>query len=347
MTMSDTQRRYLIVGPSWVGDMVMAQSLFITLKELYPDCLIDVIAPEWSLPVLERMPQVNQGIALAIGHGEFSLLKRIKIGLSLRQQRYTHSIVLPRSWKSALVPFFAKAKVRTGFRGEMRFGLLNDIRQLNKKVLKQTVQRYVSHAYVAEADQAPKIPFPRLEVDSINRERLIEDLNLNLGRPVIAMMPGAEYGPAKQWPEKHYKELASLLIDKGYQVWIIGSVKEKELGDTIVEDLGEHAINLSGKTELVDTVDLLSCAEQVVTNDSGLMHVAAAVGVMLNVVYGSSTPDYTPPLTSDEKMNILYEALSCSPCFERVCPLGHTDCLIRIKEKKVYDLMISYSKAQY
>ena len=109
MTMPDTQRRYLIVGPSWVGDMVMAQSLFITLKELYPDCLIDVIAPEWSLPILERMPQVNQGIALAIGHGEFSLLERIKKGLALRANKYTHSIALPRSWKSALVPFFSGA----------------------------------------------------------------------------------------------------------------------------------------------------------------------------------------------------------------------------------------------
>lgn len=331
------QRRYLIVGPSWVGDMVMTQSLFITLKELYPDCLIDVIAPEWSLPVLERMPQVNQGIALAIGHGEFSLLERIKKGLALRANKYTHSITLPRSWKSALVPFFAKAKVRTGFRGEMRFGLLNDIRQLNKKVLKQTVQRYVSHAYIAEADQAPKIPFPRLEVDSINRERLIEELNLNLGRPVIAMMPGAEYGPAKQWPENHYKELATLLIDKGYQVWVIGSVKEKELGDTIAGDLAEHAINLSGKTELVDTVDLLSCAEQVVTNDSGLMHVAAAVGAKLNVIYGSSTPDYTPPLAVKEKLNIFYLDLECSPCFQRVCPLEHTNCLNNISAKLLFE----------
>ena len=340
MIMSDTQRRYLIVGPSWVGDMVMAQSLFITLKELYPDCLIDVIAPEWSLPILERMPQVNQGIALAIGHGEFSLLERIKKGLALRANKYTHSIALPRSWKSALVPFFVKAKVRTGFRGEMRFGLLNDIRQLNKKILKQTVQRYVSHAYVAEVDQAPKIPFPRLEVDSINRERLIEELSLNLGRPVIAMLPGAEYGPAKQWPEKYYKELASLLRDKGYQVWVIGSVKEKELGDTIVEGLGEHAVNLSGKTELVDTVDLLSCVEQVVTNDSGLMHVAAAVGAKLNVIYGSSTPDYTPPLASEKNMNILYKALPCSPCFKKVCPLGHTNCLLEITVDNVYSKMI-------
>ncbi|MCW8831076.1 MAG: lipopolysaccharide heptosyltransferase II, partial [Gammaproteobacteria bacterium] len=200
--MSEQPRRYLIVGPSWVGDMVMAQSLFITLKKLYPDCIIDVVAPEWSLPILERMPQVNRGIALAVKHGEFSLLKRIKTGLSLREKGYTHSIILPRSWKSALVPFFARAKTRTGYRGEMRYGLLNDIRQLDKNILKQTVQRYVAHAYEADLNQAPEIPFPELEVDTGNRERLIKKLGLDMSRPVIAMMPGAEYGPAKQWPEK-------------------------------------------------------------------------------------------------------------------------------------------------
>lgn len=338
--MSDTPRRYLIVGPSWVGDMVMAQSLFNTLKKLYPDCIIDVIAPAWSLPILERMPQVNRGIALAVGHGEFSLLRRIKLGRSLRKYAYSHAIVLPRSWKSALVPFFAGAKVRTGYRGEMRYGLLNDIRQLDKKLLRQTVQRYVVHAYDSDFNQVPDIPFPCLEVDASNRERLIKELGLDLVRPVIVMMPGAEYGPAKQWPEKHYRQLAKLLIDKGYQVWVIGSGKEKALGQTVIEGLGQHAINLCGRTELVDAVDLLSCAEHAVTNDSGLMHVAAAVGIKLSVIYGSSTPDYTPPLTDGAAIH--YRNLDCSPCFKRNCPLGHLDCLIGIDANQVYMKIVQH-----
>ncbi len=335
--MPETPRRYLIVGPSWVGDMVMAQSLFITLKQQYPDCIIDVIAPEWSLPILERMSQVNQGIALSVKHGEFSLFKRIKTGLSLRRQGYSHSIVLPRSWKSALVPFFSGAKIRTGYCGEMRYGLLSDIRQLDKKILRQTVQRYVAHAYECSINQEPEISFPELEVDIGNRERLIKKLGLDMSRPVIAMMPGAEYGPAKQWPEKYYQELAALLIDKSYQIWVIGSAKEKELGKTVVDELGEYAVNLCGKTELVDAVDLLSCAEQVITNDSGLMHVAAAVGVKLNVIYGSSTPDYTPPLT--DRMVVHYRNLDCSPCYKRRCPLEHLDCLIGIDANQVYKKM--------
>ena len=335
--MSDAPRQYLIVGPSWVGDMVMAQSLFITLKQQYPDCSIDVIAPEWSLPILERMPQVNKGIALAIRHGEFSLLSRIKKGLSLRECDYTHSIVIPRSWKSALIPFFAKAVVRTGYRGEMRYGLLNDIRQLDKNLLKQTVQRYVAHAYDYKQNTVADIPFPRLHVDTANRGKLIKALDLDLSRPVIAMMPGAEYGPAKQWPEKYYRELAILLIEKGFQIWIIGSAKEKIVADSIVEGLGSYAVSLCGRTELVDTVDLLSCATQVVTNDSGLMHVAAAVDVQVNVIYGSSTPDYTPPLTS--RCNIMYLNLDCSPCFQRTCRLGHLNCLKKITAQSVFESM--------
>jgi len=316
--------------------MVMAQSLFITLKKLYPGCVIDVVAPEWSLPVLQRMPQVNQGIALPVRHGEFSLIRRIKLGRGLRDNKYTHAIVLPRSWKSALVPFFARAKIRTGFKGEMRYGLINDIRHLDKKILKKTVQRYVAHAYEGMAE-APSTPFPELNVDIANRDRLTKELGLDLSRPVIAMMPGAEYGPAKQWPEDYYRQLIGMLIEKGYQVWVLGSEKEKALGKSITGAFDSNAINLCGKTELVDVIDLLSCVEQVVTNDSGLMHVAAAVGIKLNVIYGSSTPDYTPPLALDEKMNIFYKNLECSPCFKRVCPLNHTDCLVGISAKDVYE----------
>lgn len=338
--MPDDQRRYLIVGPSWVGDMVMAQSLFITLKNKYPDCLIDVVAPQWSLPVLARMLQVNQGIALPVLHGEFSLLTRIKTGSGLKLNRYTHAIVLPRSWKSALVPFFAGAKIRTGYRGEMRYGLLNDIRKLDKNVLRQTVQRYVAHAYEAGANSVPEIPYPRLEVDNTNRDRLLGSLNLALDKPVICMMPGAEYGPAKQWPIEYYAELAGKLVDKGYRVWVMGSNKEKNLGKEIAADR-DGVFDLCGKTDLIDVIDLLSCAEQVVSNDSGLMHIAAAVGVKLNVIYGSSTPDYTPPLAADEMLNVFYLDMECSPCFERNCPLGHTLCLRSIGADEIFVKMTS------
>jgi len=334
--LSAKQRRYLVVGPSWIGDMVMAQSLFITLKQQYPDCLIDVLAPRWSLPILKRMPEVNKGIAVNVSHGEFSFFKRRSLGLGLRSKQYSHAIVIPRSWKSALVPFFADIPVRSGYKGELRFGLLNDIRPLDKEVLKQTVQRYVAHAFKNKIVEAPVIAFPKLEVDHKNQSKLVGQLGLKLDRPVICMMPGAEYGPAKQWPIEYYAGLAGLLVDAGYQVWIIGSDKDKAAGDKIAASKQDGVENLCGKTQLVDTVDLLSCAESVVTNDSGLMHVAAAVGIEVNVIYGSSTPDYTPPLTTDDRKNIFYLGLDCSPCFKRVCPLGHTDCLNNISYNDVF-----------
>ena len=337
-------RRYLVVGPSWIGDMVMAQSLFITLKQKHPDCVIDVLAPAWSLPVLERMPQVNRGVSSDTSHGEFSLFKRRALGRSLRGQ-YSHAIVLPRSWKSALVPFFAGIPVRTGYRGEMRYGLLNDIRELDKQKLTQTVQRYVALGRDREEERAagggaPVTPFPALRADRERLPELMSRLGLKAGR-TVCMMPGAEYGPAKQWPLDYYGRLARRLVEAGWQVWILGSGKDADASDKIAGFCPQGVYNLCGKISLADAIDLLAAAESAVSNDSGLMHVAAAVGTKLTVIYGSSTPDYTPPLADEENTNIFYLGLECSPCFERVCPLGHTRCLTEITDDVVFDAVHS------
>ena len=317
--------------------MVMAQSLFITLKQQHPDCLIDVLAPEWSLPILKRMPEVHEGISADVGHGEFSFFKRRRLGLSLKSRNYTHAIVMPRSWKSALIPYFAGVPVRTGYRGEMRYGLLNDIRHLDKQVLKQTVQRYVAHAFPRNPSVAPEVPFPHLRTDSENQANLLANFGLKLQKPVVCMMPGAEYGPAKQWPIEHYAELAVSLVAAGMQVWILGSDKDVIIGNQIIDTSDDNIYNLCGKTRLVDTVDLLACAKSVVSNDSGLMHVAAAVGIEVNVIYGSSTPDYTPPLTTEELKNIFYLGMDCSPCFSRTCRFQHYHCLTEINPREVLE----------
>jgi len=202
-------------------------------------------------------------------------------------------------------------------------------------VLKQTVQRYVAHAYQARPAAAGDIPLPVLQVDKTNKARLLEQYGLTLERPVVCMMPGAEYSPAKRWPIAFYAELAATLAENGWQTWILGSDKDKAAADKIAGSGNEHIYNLCGKTQLVDTVDLLACAGSVVSNDSGLMHVAAAVGADLKVIYGSSTPEYTPPLTEENKRTIFYMNLSCSPCFERTCKFGHYDCLTGIKPEQV------------
>lgn len=325
--------RILVAGPAWVGDMVMAQSLFITLKQQEPDCIIDVLAPGWSLPLLARMPQIHRAIAVPIGHGELGLARRWRVGRELRSAHYDRAIVLPRSMKAALIPFFAKAKVRSGYRGEMRFGLINDIRPLDKAVLTQTVQRFVALGLPAAAPLPPPIPQPQLTVSSAAQQRLIATLQLDMSRPVVAFMPGAEYGPAKQWPIDYYAMLAQQLSHEGYGVWVLGSRKEQAAGEVIATQGGSAVRNLCGATQLVDTIDLLALCRGAVSNDSGLMHIAAAVGTPLVAIYGSSTPAYTPPLT--KRVQILYRGLACSPCFERVCPKGHTECLTGIAPQQV------------
>jgi len=319
-----SHERILVIGPAWVGDMVMAQSLFITLKQNRKQAMIDVVASQWSLPLLARMPEVNQGISLPVQHKQLGLGKRWALGRRLRHNDYHQAIVLPRSYKAALVPFFAGIPRRTGYRGEMRYGVINDIRTLDKSVLTQTVQRYVALGLEGDATTPPSLPYPHLEIDHANQARLIKDLRLITDKPVIGMMPGAEYGPAKQWPIEKYIALAEKLTAAGQQVWVFGSNKERELGEHIASGNNDVS-NLCGKTRLEDVVDLVALCDKVVSNDSGLMHVACATGVEVIAIYGSSSPLYTPPLS--DKATIVYKNLECSPCFARTCKYGHLNCL--------------------
>ena len=245
----------LVIGPSWIGDMVMAQSLFITLQRKHPGAKIDVVAPAWSVPVIARMPQVSEAIVSPTEHGEFALGKRRRLGRSLRQRHYQRAIVLPRSFKSALVPWFANVPLRTGFRGEMRFGLLNDIRPLDKSVLDQTVKRFV--ALGLDAGEAPAdIPYPSLLSSAAQQALAVEALGLDAGRPAVALMPGAEYGPAKCWPLAHFAELANGLDEAGFATWVLGSGKDSAAGAWIAGN--SPAVDLCGKT-----VDELAWGERI------------------------------------------------------------------------------------
>jgi len=322
--------KVLVVGPSWVGDMVMAQALFRALAARIPTPEIHVLAPPWSVPLLARMPEVERSIELEAGHGELKLGLRRALGVRLRAERYTEAIVLPRSLKAALVPWFARIPRRTGFRGEWRYGLLTDMRDLDDR-LDQTVKRFVALGLDARATLPSPLPRdwrPRLRVDSANQARLLREHGLG-AEPLVALMPGAEYGPAKRWPAASFAALASALASVGRSVLLLGSAKERDLGEEIRALAASAGVrNLCGATALGDVVDLLAAAAAAVSNDSGLLHVAAAAGTPVVAIYGSSSPTYTPPLTDDA--TIVYRALYCSPCFARECPLGHLRCLREI-----------------
>lgn len=326
--------RVLIAGPAWVGDMVMAQSLFIALKQHDPDCRLDVLAPAWSMPMLERMPEVERGIELPTGHGELGWGKRRTLGRRLRADGYDRAIVLPRNAKASLVPWFARVPVRTGFRGEFRYGLINDMRRLDKQVLPQTVQRYLALGQALDAPLPPAVPSPSLQVDAENRTALFQRFGLDEAKPYVALLPGAEYGPSKQWPVEHFGAFAQRLRNAGITPLVLGSPKEYELGETIAGYAAPAVVNLCGQTSLVDVVDLLAGCVGAVSNDSGLMHVACAVEIPVVVLYGSSSPVFTPPLSA--QASILDLELDCSPCFERTCPLGHRRCLTEMSPDMVW-----------
>ena len=313
--------------------MVMAQSLFMTLRDGDPSCEIDVLAPKWSLRLTARMSEVNCGIEWPLGHGRLGLLRRLSFGQELRSRKYRQAIVLPNSLKSALVPLFAHIPTRTGYRGEMRYGLINDMRVLDPSRLPQTVQRFVALGLEPDEVLPRSVPRPHLVADPINAKNVRKRLGLSLAGPVVCMAPGAEYGPAKQWPLEHYAALVRWLIAQGVQVWLLGSARDKLVGDRITELAGGQGRNLCGLMELDDSLDLIAQADVVITNDSGLLHVAAALRRPLVAIYGSSTPAHTPPLS--DYATTIYLGLECSPCFERSCPLGHTRCLTEISVSQV------------
>ncbi|MEH6357801.1 MAG: lipopolysaccharide heptosyltransferase II [Pseudomonadales bacterium] len=321
--------KILIVGPSWVGDMVMAQTLFIALKSEHPDAIIDVLAPQWSRPILERMPEVNAALDMPVGHGSLQLGMRRKLGQQLSREGYDQAIVLPNSLKSSLVPFFAGIPKRTGWRGEMRYGFLNDIRLLNKTRYPLMIERFIALGSKSGAALPDPLPRPNLVVNQANVAKSLEKYALDLTRPVLALCPGAEFGEAKRWPANHYATVAQHKINEGWQVWLFGSEKDHAVAEQIkaqlTEKAREHSVNLAGQTSLADAVDLMSSADAVVSNDSGLMHIAAALGRPLVVLYGSSSPDFTPPLS--DQVKVLRTGIECSPCFKRECPLGHLKCL--------------------
>lgn len=325
----------LIIAPAWVGDMVMAQSLFKVLKTQHAGAAIDVLAPGWTLPLLERMPEVRNAIDMPLGHGDLKLGTRRRLALGLRGEKYDQAIVLPNSLKSALVPYWARIPKRTGFVGEMRQWLLNDCRRLDKQRLPMMVQRFVALGLPDGATLSGAVPGPQLISEPVNGHAAAQRLGLavNNSKSVLALCPGAEFGASKQWPEEYYAQLAKTWIEKDWQVWLFGSANDRAVCENISTLAGDGCKNIAGHTSLEEAIDLLAMAAFVVTNDSGLMHVAAALQRPMVAIYGSSDPAFTPPLSETAQVERL--GLDCSPCFKRECPLGHLKCLKDLSPERV------------
>ncbi len=311
---------------------MLMQPMLLRLKQRFPDSRIDVLAPPWTVFLLDQIPEVDAVIVNPFPHGALHLLARYRLGKLLQGSHYDAAYVLPNSLKSALVPFFANIPQRTGFIGEMRYWLLNDARRLDKVKLPLMVERFAQLAE-ATSNEIHTIPHPHLSVTDEARQQVLLKLELTLDHPVAIFCPGAEYGSAKRWPVQYYAELAQKLRAQGYAVWLIGSPKDREVAEKIVS-LGNQAVrNLCGTTNLSDAIALLSCASLVVSNDSGLMHIAAALDRPMLAIFGSSSPQFTPPLSDNAQ--VLKLDLPCSPCFKRECPLGHFNCMMQLTPSEV------------
>ncbi len=333
--------KILVVGPSWVGDMMMAQTLFLLLHQQQVDLQIDVLAPAWSLPLLSRMPEVNQAITSPFVHGELELRKRYRLGKSLRASQYGQAIVLPNSLKSALIPFWAKIPKRTGWLGEKRYGLLNDIRYLDKNALPKMVQRFSALAFASDEFLPERLPIPKMNISADQQDQALSTHQLtHPQKPVLALCPGAEFGVSKQWPEEYYAAVANHYLSKACDVWLFGSQNDVPTANTIQDKTGGRCVNLVGKTKLAEAIDLMSLVTFVVTNDSGLMHIAAALGKPLVAVYGSTSPDFTPPVSDKAFIAQAKGDIPCRPCFQRTCSLQHHDCMQKLLPEQVIDLIV-------
>lgn len=325
--------KILVVAPSWIGDTILAQPLLALLKRRHPAARIEVLAAGWSAPLLARMAEVDAVIASPFRHGEFGFGARRALGRRLATADFSAAYVLPNSWKSALVPFFARVSRRIGYQGESRYLLLNERHRLDTARHPQLVQRYA-----ALAGPLPDIlPRPSLTSTAEQQQAARRALKLPLDHAPVIFCPGAEYGPAKRWPAQHFAALARLVATPQDPVWLIGSDKDAAVGDNIAAAAGGAALNLCGHSNLEQAIDLIAGARWVVSNDSGLMHVAAALERPLVALYGSSSAGYTPPLSPNAR--IVSRNLPCSPCFKRECPLGHFDCMNGILPQQVADLM--------
>lgn len=325
--------KILVVGPAWVGDMVMAQVLFKAIKQHAPHCQLDVVAPAWSIALCERMPEVHAVIPLPCQHGEWGWAKRRCLAKQLEAEHYAIAYVLPNSWKAALIPFLAKIPIRIGWFGEARVGLLNQWRRLDKKKHPLMIQRFAALANRFNPVPVASIALPKLVCRLEDQQALVTAHHLDLSKPVLVLAPGAEFGPAKIWSAAYFAEVANQYLNQGWQIWLLGSPNDSEAGQTIQSLTQNQCVNFIGKTTLATAMDLLSLAQAIVCNDSGMMHIATALGKTVVAVFGSTSAQFTPPLGS--RAQVLQLKLACQPCFQRTCRYGHYDCLKQLKPQQV------------
>jgi heptosyltransferase-2 len=327
--------RLLVIAPNWIGDAVMAQPLLQLLRQQQPDAIIDVLAPAWVAPVLRAMAEVNEIIQTPFQHGALQLKERWRFAQQLRARGYSAAYVLPNTIKFALIPWMAGIPLRVGYRGESRYGLINRMHFDDKLQPRPMVPFYAALAFPPAPELPAQLPKPKLTLDTERIAAVLAELKLDASQSIIVMAPGAEFGPAKRWPEQHFATLAQQIqqSDKEAQIVLLGSGKDVEVCNRIAA-LAPQVKQLAGKTSLYQAVALIAAATAVVSNDSGLLHIASAFNRPVLAIYGPTDPDHAPPFSSVAHSFSL--RLDCAPCRQRVCPLGHQDCMQKLLPAQVW-----------
>ena len=325
----------LLIAPQWIGDAVMTEPLLRVLAQRGET--LSVAAMPWVAPIYRAMPHVDEVIELPFPRGGLHWGARRNLASQWRG-RFERAYVGPNSWKSALLPWMAGIPVRVGYHGEARLGLLNQ-RLPNPE--KNHRGAMVAHYLALAQMQADSSMQPKLDLSLDLLKATLLNFDLKLGAYAV-FAPGAEYGPAKRWPAAYFAELG---LRTGLPVVLLGSAKEAALCDEIAQRIHQErpktARNLAGKTDLSQAMALIASSQAMLSNDSGLMHVAAAMGVPQVAVFGSSSPLHTPPLSDKAvvlwlKNEASYQPpLDCAPCFQRTCPLGHMRCLNDLTPERV------------
>jgi heptosyltransferase II len=340
----------LIIAPNWIGDAVMTQPLLASLKALYPNSAIDVLASTWVAPIYRACAEVNEVIEAKFEHKQLQWVLRRQLAKQLATKKYQACFVLPNSFKSALIPWLANIPLRIGYRGEMRFGLVNvsldNPSKLNRPPM---VEHYLAlstllndeepadHRQRSKQELTPHLNISTSATESVTQKlqsAKIGSVEQNSG--IYTLCPGAEYGPSKRWPTEYFAILAKELINinPSNQIILIGSQGDRHLADEIISQGNHsHIHNWCGSTSLDEAIALIGMSKAVVSNDSGLMHIAAALNIPQVALFGSSDPSHTPPLS--DKARVIWLELSCSPCHKRECPLGHLKCLKDILPQQV------------
>jgi heptosyltransferase-2 len=332
--------RILIVAPNWIGDAVMSQPLLAAIKVSYPNAAIDVLATPWVAPIYRACSEVAELIEADLRHGQLQWGLRRTLAAQIKKRNYASCYVLPNSLKSALIPWLANIPVRIGYQGELRRILLTETKANSPKMQRIPMVEHYANLCACSRNLDLAIRSPQLSPTATALEVARTRLQAACIQTdaLVVLCPGAEYGPSKRWPAAHFAALAQSILNAKptASVVLLGGPSDRAIGDAIVSSTASDGriFNWCGSTSLDEAIAIIGMCSKVVSNDSGLMHIAAALQVPQVAIFGSSDSNHTPP--NSVKATVISLHLPCSPCHQRECPLGHLNCLNQISPERVF-----------